>query len=222
MRQKQLDLLRLHMNPGIGRATLFKLHRHFGCFSAAASTSSRAWQQAGIPADLHAALLDPTAAAFRTMLQKIASLDIRLISYWDDDYPPLLKTIYDPPAVIYVRGSLPGREALAIVGSRKASAAGLEFARELAGKLATQGVCIVSGIVVSTVPPIDVLWRPWVPPSRFSVAASPTSTRLRTPTSIVRSSNRGRSSVNTHPVPARPPDIFPAATALSGVWRAGC
>ena len=146
MRQTQLDLLRLNMNPGVGRATLFKLYRHFGCFSAAANASNRAWQQAGIPTDLHAALLSPTAAAFGAMQRKIASLDIRLISYWDDDYPPLLKTIYDPPALLYVRGTLPDREAFAIVGSRKATSSGLELARELAGKLAAKGICIASGM----------------------------------------------------------------------------
>ena len=146
MRQTQLDLLRLHMNPGIGRATLFKLYRHFGCFSAAANASSRTWQQAGISPDLQATLLSPTAADFRAMQRKIATQDIRMTSYWDDDYPPLLKTIYDPPALLYVRGTLPTRDTLAIVGSRKATASGLELARELASKLAAQGICIASGM----------------------------------------------------------------------------
>ncbi|MBD1399758.1 DNA-processing protein DprA [Pelovirga terrestris] len=146
MRQSQLDLLRLHMNPGIGRATLFKLYRHFGCFSAAVKASSSAWQQAGIRADLHATLLSPSAPALRAMQGKIAAQDISIISYWDDTYPALLKTIYDPPAVLYIRGNLPDRDCFAIVGSRKATPAGLEVARELAGKLAAQGICIVSGM----------------------------------------------------------------------------
>lgn len=146
MRQTQLDLLRLHMNPGIGRATLFKLHRHFGCFSVAANASSSAWQQAGIPAELHAAVPRPTAVSFRAMRRKMTTLNIRMSSYWDDDYPPLLKTIYDPPALLYVRGTLPDRETFAIVGSRKATAASLKLAHELAGKLATQGICIASGM----------------------------------------------------------------------------
>ncbi|MFO7813250.1 MAG: DNA-processing protein DprA [Pelovirga sp.] len=146
MRQTQLDLLRLHMNPGIGRAALFKLYRHFGCFSVAVKATSRAWQQAGIRTDLHATLPSSTAPALRAMQNKIAAQGIRIISYWDDDYPALLKTIYDPPAVLYTRGNLPDRECFAIVGSRKATSAGLELARELAGKLAAQGICIVSGM----------------------------------------------------------------------------
>lgn len=146
MRQSQLDLLRLHLSPGIGRATLFKLFRHFGCFSAAVKATSRAWQQAGIRAELHASLLSNAAPALRPVQEKIATQDIRIISYWDDSYPSLLKTIYDPPAVLYLRGNLPDRECFAIVGSRQATPAGLELARELAGKLATQGICIVSGM----------------------------------------------------------------------------
>ena len=146
MRQSPLDLLRLHMSPGIGRATLFKLYRHFGSFSAAVNATGRVWQQAGIQADLHASLLSPTAPALRAMEKKIATQGIRIISYWDDAYPALLKTIYDPPALLYIRGNLPDTECLAIVGSRKATPAGLELARELAGNLATQGICIVSGM----------------------------------------------------------------------------
>lgn len=138
MRQSQLDLLRLHMNPGIGRATLFKLHHHFGCFSTAVKATSRAWQQAGIRAERHASLLSPSAPALRAMQEKIAAQSIRIISYWDDTYPVLLKSIYDPPALLYIRGTLPDRENFAIVGSRKATAAGHE--------LAAQGICIVSGM----------------------------------------------------------------------------
>jgi DNA processing protein len=86
------------------------------------------------------------AAALRAMHRKIATQDIQMISYWDDDYPPLLKTIYDPPALFYLRGTLPATDSFAIVGSRKATTGGLELARELAGKLAAQGICIVSGM----------------------------------------------------------------------------
>lgn len=49
----------------------------------------------------------------------------------DEEYPPLLREIYDPPIVLYVKGSLkPGdRNALAIVGSRQTTAYGNEIAR---------------------------------------------------------------------------------------------
>lgn len=146
MRQAQSDLLRLHVSPGIGRTVLFKLYRHFGCFSAAINASSRSWQQAGINPNFHAAVLDPAAPQFITIQKKMETFDIDLISFWDDKYPPLLRTIFDPPALLYLRGTLPDNETFAIVGSRKATPEGLDFARELAEKLAEHNICIVSGM----------------------------------------------------------------------------
>jgi DNA processing protein len=68
---------------------------------------------------------------------------------WDDEaYPPLLRTIGDPPPVLWVRGA---REALsgpavAIVGSRAATPYALEVAARLAAELAARQVVVVSGL----------------------------------------------------------------------------
>ena len=144
--QAHTDLLRLNMIPGIGRATLFKLHRHFESFSAAVNASSACWRAAGVNPVLHAALPEPQSKDIDAMRKKMEKLNIRLLSYWDEDYPALLRTIYDPPAILYIRGTLPVQETLAIVGSRKATAAGLEFAQGLAQQLAQQNICVVSGM----------------------------------------------------------------------------
>lgn len=63
-----------------------------------------------------------------------------------DEYPALLKEIYNPPAVLYVRGTLP-KDGLwvTVVGTRKATEAGLAAAREFSCGLARRGVNIVSG-----------------------------------------------------------------------------
>jgi DNA processing protein len=146
MRQSQLDLLRLHLSPGIGRSVLFKLQRHFGSFSVAASASASAWQQAGVAPRLRHTLLDPAAEEFAACRKKMADLAIRLISFWDTDYPALLRTIYDPPALLYLRGRLPQADGFAIVGSRQATAAGLACAREVAKGLALRNICVISGM----------------------------------------------------------------------------
>jgi DNA processing protein len=68
---------------------------------------------------------------------------------WDEDgYPPLLRAIRDPPAVLWLRGCRVAlsRPAVAIVGSRAASAYALEVAARLAGELAGLGVVVVSGL----------------------------------------------------------------------------
>jgi DNA processing protein len=69
------------------------------------------------------------------------------------EYPAGLVELHDPPPVVFVRGDLrpgdlDGRRMLAIVGSRRASDAGLRLARELARFAARAGVIVVSGLAL--------------------------------------------------------------------------
>jgi DNA processing protein len=82
-------------------------------------------------------------------LTRAASLGLRIVALSDPGYPPLLRQIYDPPAVLYVRGTLApdeGRASVTIVGSRAASSRGSALAREMSRDLASSGVTIVSGL----------------------------------------------------------------------------
>ncbi|MGB2697647.1 MAG: DNA-processing protein DprA [Candidatus Zixiibacteriota bacterium] len=73
---------------------------------------------------------------------------IKFITYKDSDYPENLKTIYDPPPFLFVRGELKDedKKALAIVGTRRASAYGKNVAEKLASELVGRGVTIISGL----------------------------------------------------------------------------
>ena len=73
-----------------------------------------------------------------------------IISLADPRYPPLLKTIPDPPPLLYVRGDpmLLQRPQLAIVGSRRATAAGLKAAEKLAAAAVRCGLGITSGLAL--------------------------------------------------------------------------
>ncbi|MFH1390429.1 MAG: DNA-processing protein DprA [Candidatus Margulisiibacteriota bacterium] len=75
--------------------------------------------------------------------------NIRIIQLVDHDYPEILKQIHDPPPILYLRGDLVKMEtAVAIVGTRKATAYGSECARRLAAGLASCGLTIVSGLAM--------------------------------------------------------------------------
>jgi DNA processing protein len=65
----------------------------------------------------------------------------------DESYPPLLRTIPDPPTVLYMRGTLEPRDlnAVAIVGSRRCSLYGREQAERFASLLAGAGITVISG-----------------------------------------------------------------------------
>jgi len=71
-----------------------------------------------------------------------------LVTVLDEDYPAALGHLPDPPIVVWTHGqsSLLGRPAVAIVGSRQASPAGLEVARRLGQGLAAAGLVVVSGL----------------------------------------------------------------------------
>ena len=77
-----------------------------------------------------------------------AKLGARLITPVDADYPAPLKTIYDPPLCLYVRGTLEKKDeqALAVVGTRRASHYGAAQADRLAYLAAKAGFAIVSGL----------------------------------------------------------------------------
>jgi DNA processing protein len=80
-------------------------------------------------------------------LKRISDFGCHILIQTDDDYPGLLRQIYDPPIVLYVRGRLNERDknAVAMVGSRMTTHYGIEAARKLAYQLAYVGVTVVSG-----------------------------------------------------------------------------
>jgi len=82
------------------------------------------------------------------LIQYLNKLNCAIITIEDDTYPSLLKTIYDPPPAIFVRGVLPTGEkaALAMVGSRQPTPYGLAAAESFAGELAGAGLTIISGM----------------------------------------------------------------------------
>jgi len=74
---------------------------------------------------------------------------IRVVGAHEDAYPPWLRQIPDPPLVLFVRGTLvpgEGERAVAVVGSRSATASGLALAGSLARDLARAGLAVVSGL----------------------------------------------------------------------------
>ena len=73
---------------------------------------------------------------------------IGIITFWDSRYPAALREIFDPPLLLFVRGSLPAddRPVLAVVGTREPSAAAVAAAESIAADLAAGGFPVVSGL----------------------------------------------------------------------------
>ncbi len=80
-------------------------------------------------------------------LEDLDRIGARVITLKDDDYPPLLKHIPDAPIVLYARGAFkPGQDAIAIVGSRRASAEGMAISGKIGDTLSSAGITVVSGL----------------------------------------------------------------------------
>jgi DNA processing protein len=81
-------------------------------------------------------------------MERLAKEEIDLITLFDKNYPKLLKEIYAPPPVLYIRGSLkPADElSLAIVGTRKLSSYGRQITPFITAELSQNGLTVVSGL----------------------------------------------------------------------------
>jgi DNA processing protein len=73
---------------------------------------------------------------------------VQILGHPDKAYPPLLREIFSPPLVLYVRGELPPPESrcIAVVGTRRCSPYGRKEARRLGRELAARGFVVVSGM----------------------------------------------------------------------------
>jgi len=82
------------------------------------------------------------------LLERARGASVDVVPLDDERYPPMLRTIPDPPPVLWARGALDvmTRPAVAIVGSRAATAYAIEVAARLAAELADRQVVVVSGM----------------------------------------------------------------------------
>jgi DNA processing protein len=142
-------LIALNMIEHVGPVRLRRLLEHLG-EPAAILRASRA-QLAGVPGvgeDTAEAIANwEKTVPLDAELKRIAEFGCTVLTQQDPAYPPLLREIYDPPIVLYVKGTLDARDknSVALVGSRQTTHYGIEVARKLAYQLAYTGVTVVSG-----------------------------------------------------------------------------
>lgn len=143
-------LVALSLVPGVGPGRIRALLAHFGAASAVMSAPKRALAQVDrVGPQTAAAIADfDGEAEVDRQFERAARVGAELVPLWDDRYPDLLRRIYDPPAVLWLRGDLRPEDgrALAIVGTRRASDYGKRVAHHFAFELARRGFTIVSGL----------------------------------------------------------------------------
>ena len=159
-----LDRLRTWLLLGYVTAFLPERHREFvqfyGSLEAAAAASEFDWRRHGLLRGLESNdILSPAFAGaagskrpmggngwFENQMTAARRAGASILTLEDERYPPLFRTIYDPPCVVYARGAADlSRPSIAVVGARRATEYGLNVAEKIARDLSLSGLSVVSG-----------------------------------------------------------------------------
>lgn len=141
---QRLACLRLIRSDNVGPVTFRELINHFGGATSALEALPELARRGGSRARIRIA----TREEAERELERATRVGATPVFTVEPGYPPALAAIDPPPPLVYVKGdsSLLTRPAIAIVGSREASAAGYKLTRLFAATLAAAGYVVVSGL----------------------------------------------------------------------------
>ena len=136
--------------PQLGGVAVRGLLEAFGSAAAAWAAPRQALEQVpGVgPSTARAMREFPWTERLRQEQGRVASTDLHVIVWGEPEYPPRLAEIPSAPPVLYCRGRLESSDepAVAVVGSRHATAYGESVAYDLSAALGRRGLTIVSGL----------------------------------------------------------------------------
>ncbi|MCK4232738.1 DNA-processing protein DprA, partial [candidate division WOR-3 bacterium] len=140
-----VDLLSIE---GLGQTRLARLMDAFGSAEEIFAKGKEELKEVGLPQKIAARIVSCSRSKEAAdALKSLERCGARIVTILDEDYPHLLKSSPQPPAVLFVRGELRSEEKLviAMVGTRHPTGYGRAAAERLARELAARGVVIVSG-----------------------------------------------------------------------------
>ncbi len=140
----------LNMVVGIGKTLFYRLINRFNSAEAVLKASNRDLMQVeGIGKKTADQIreFDPNARIEREQVL-LDRLNAGVLTLNSEGYPEILKTIYDPPPVLYYQGTIPNTfpVSIAVVGTRLASSYGKIVTQRLCSQLAQKGVTLISGM----------------------------------------------------------------------------
>jgi DNA processing protein len=139
--------LRISALEGIGIQMKLELVTKFGSASQVFNADKSTLLSIGLALHQYEALHNDEIKREAINIQQLCeSRKIKILPLSHVEYPEMLKYIQDPPLVLYARGRIPRINAMAVVGSRKASGYGIEMAVKFASELAQSGILVVSGM----------------------------------------------------------------------------
>lgn len=144
------SLLRLYSVPGIGAARMRNLLAAFNSpDEVLEAPTQRLLQIQGIDRKIATNIKNGANEVFiKKQLDQLQNNNIDILSYWDENYPESLKKIYDPPAFLFIKGSILPQDdlSLGIVGSRVPSHYGKSVTEQFSKELVDLKFTIISGM----------------------------------------------------------------------------
>jgi DNA processing protein len=145
----ELLWLALALTPGLGPTRARRLVEHFGGIDAVFQASLTELEAAGIQAvSAQSVATGQSLELAQEEKVRAAAAGVQVIPFDSPIYSQNLRQIYDPPVLLYVRGSadLLSQPGIAVVGTRHPTPYGTGMAERLAADLSRQGLCIISGL----------------------------------------------------------------------------
>ena len=144
----QILWLALTLTPGLGPTRSRRLVEFLGGVDEVFKATLTELKQPVPVASAQALATGRSIELAQDELAKAAAAGIRTVCLDDPEYPPELRQIYDPPPVLYVRGSAAAlsNPGIAVVGTRHPTPYGIGMAERLAWDLAARNLVIFSGL----------------------------------------------------------------------------
>ena len=136
---------------GIGPRKLKLIYNFFPSMRTAWEASRSELKESGLSnVDTEKIITSRTKINPDLELEITKQYDINTITIKDKSYPALLKEIYSPPSLLFIRGSLPSDQEviLAVVGTRKTTPYGRQITTDLVNQFSQAGLTIVSGLAL--------------------------------------------------------------------------
>ncbi len=142
--QEKINWIRLSRTENVGPATFFRLLEIFQDINIAIEKTPEFSQGGG----LRKALKLCEQNEVEKELENCHKFGAEILTFLDDDYPRMVREIYDPAPILTVKGNkkLLNRDAIAIVGPRNASFHACKFAEKIAQDLSCHEIVIISGL----------------------------------------------------------------------------
>ena len=143
------DWIALNLVSGIGKVIFTRLLNHFGRASNVLKASYQELNKVkGIGDKIAREIISlKDGKVIEKELSLIKKNNVEILTLDSEDYPELLKAIYDPPPVLYMKGSMKNNGyPIAIVGSRMPTAYGKTVTEKMSRELVSRGFTIVSGM----------------------------------------------------------------------------